>query len=330
MTTAANAATIHTKDPLRGEVEHASGGRQTVLYTEKDQPTYMNVIPAFRCEELGPEFGVGVHPAFIVGGVEKSEIFVGTYQAVIRNGEALSLPGEDPTVNVDFDQARAACAAAGRGHHLATNWDWAAVALPCAKNGAGQLRGNTNNGRSHLNHEEKGVVTMDGRTLTGSGPDTWRHDGSPFGISDLVGNVLEWCDGLKLVGGKIIMPVDNNIFLPEDQWAEIGVTFNASCDSVVLSDKVMRRGWNSSVFSRLRVKKGFKVPVTLYQALLAPGSGCDLSGKIWMDNANGLETLPFRGGGWSSGGYAGLAALNLGCERSLRYAGVGFRPAFLG
>jgi len=153
MTTAANAATIHTKDPLRGEVEHASGGRQTVLYTEKDQPTYMNVIPAFRCEELGPEFGVGVHPAFIVGGVEKSEIFVGTYQAVIRNGEALSLPGEDPTVNVDFDQARAACAAAGRGHHLATNWDWAAVALPCAKNGAGQLRGNTNNGRSHLNHE---------------------------------------------------------------------------------------------------------------------------------------------------------------------------------
>ena len=39
--------TILVKDSLRQSVELASGGEQTVLYTAKGQPTYMNIIQKF-------------------------------------------------------------------------------------------------------------------------------------------------------------------------------------------------------------------------------------------------------------------------------------------
>ena len=37
--------TIVMRDALRAQVERASQGRQTVLYTAKGQPSYMNVVP---------------------------------------------------------------------------------------------------------------------------------------------------------------------------------------------------------------------------------------------------------------------------------------------
>ena len=39
--------TILIKDALRQSVEAASGGLQTVLYTAKGQPSFMNIIEKF-------------------------------------------------------------------------------------------------------------------------------------------------------------------------------------------------------------------------------------------------------------------------------------------
>ena len=64
------------KDTLRESVEAATGGKVTVLYDDKGYPSYMNVIPKFKVEDIDASLGTGVHPAFIVGGVEKSEIFI--------------------------------------------------------------------------------------------------------------------------------------------------------------------------------------------------------------------------------------------------------------
>jgi len=317
------------KHQLSAEVEAASGGKQVVLCTSKGQPTHMNVIPAFRLEELGPEYGTGLHPAFIVDGREVSEIYIATYQAVIRDGEALSLPGEDPAVSINFDQARAACSACGPGFHLMTNWEWAAIALWCARNGYGQLHGNTSGGQSHIALEEAGIISDRGRTLTGSGPDSWRHDGTPHGISDLVGNVWEWVDGLKLVGGKILMPMDNNIALPDASWPDAGARISG-CDGVEIRGTDAEDDYDSSDFAEASIAGGFEAPLFLKQALLCPAPGQDLSGHYWVDSSEDFEALPLRGGSWRSDSNAGLAALNLYFERSSSGSSLGFRPAFIG
>jgi hypothetical protein len=196
--------TISVPDALRQAVEAASGGRNTVLYDAKGYPSIMVVIPKFNLQDIDPSLGTGVHPAFIVNGVEKSEIFIGKYQAIVHDGVALSLSGQDPRVNVTFDQALQYCAAKGPGWHLMTNAEWAAIALWCWKNGF-QPRGNNNWGRDHSMTYETGrrvdggipgVNSGVGRTHTGLGPVSWYHDNTFFGIADLNGNVWEWVGGM--------------------------------------------------------------------------------------------------------------------------------------
>ncbi len=116
------------KDKLRSAVEAASGGQQTVLYDEKGNPSIMNIIPKFRYEDLDPGLGTGVCSAFIVGGKEKSEIFISTYKNTIVDEYAISAPGQKFSI-VNRAAARAACLKKGPGWHLMTNHEWAAIAF---------------------------------------------------------------------------------------------------------------------------------------------------------------------------------------------------------
>ena len=312
---------IIMKDELRAEVEAASGGKQTIIRTAKGQPSYFNILERSDLPE---------HPAFLVNGVEKSELFLGTYQAVIRDGEAVSLPGEDPSVNINFDQARAACLASGSGHHLMTNLEWALIALISSANGI-DVRGNTNYGKSHSHPEEKGILAKgSSRILTGSGPDSWRHDGTPFGIADMTGNVWEWVDGLKLVSGEIVMPQDNDFNLPEAEWPGTGVFVDLVNDEPIISKKVTKTGQNGRYFKDVAATEGFEVPEFIKQALLCPNEASSaLPGYYWANNCEDFEAVPFRGGGWNNASNCGLAALSLNNQRSSVYSIIGFRPAFI-
>ena len=323
-------ANIIVKDALRQSVETASEGRQTVLRTSKGYPSYFNVVPAFKCEEISDRMGNGLHPAFIVNGVEKSEILIGTYQAIISNGQALSLPFQTPTTNIDFDKARAACEAAGPGFHMLTNWEWAAVTLQMIKNGYGHIRGNTDFGKSHSNPEEFGIPSCEGgMTLTGSGPDSWRHDGTAHGIADLVGNVWEWVDGLKLADGRIIMPSDNHFTAGESLWSDAGAAIDGK-GGIHISEKAMKRGWLNAPFTEITVQKALLAPLSIGQALLHPCDGSmGVPGHVWANNSKGFEAMPFRGGYWSNTGSCGLAALGLSYVRSYVGSNFGFRPAFI-
>ncbi len=141
--------TILIKDSLRQSVELASGGLQTVLYTAKGQATYMNIIQKYDMSTIDASLS-GTHPAFIVDGVEKPEIFIGTYQGRIVNGELLSLPNVEPSHSTNYDNFLTAARACGNGHHLITNAEWSAVALQCYKDNTQPL-GNTYYGRSSEN-----------------------------------------------------------------------------------------------------------------------------------------------------------------------------------
>ena len=350
--------TIFTKDTLRASVEAATGGKVTVLYDDKGYPSYMNIIPKFKLEDIDASLGTGVYPAFIVDGVEKSEIFYAQFQAHVRDDRAVSLPGVDPKTGVTFDQAKAYCTNKGPGWHMMTNWEWAAVALWSLKNGF-QPRGNTNYGRSHEATYET-AVRMDGgtpgstsgtpRTLTGSGPASWRHDNTPTGISDLVGNIWEWQDGLKLVDGKIMMPSDNNYGLAETSWPDTGVRFDATVagggidgsygdvGDPVMSDVIANysgpTGDNGSydyasilAWKSLTAKSGYTVPELMKRAALYPYDATNPKGYLTVRNYG--ERLPIRGGYWNDGANAGLFALGLDRARSNSYSRLGFRPAFI-
>lgn len=354
---------IFVKDSLRASVEAATGGQMTVLYDDKGYPSYMIRVPKFNLQDIDSFYGTGVHPAFIVGGVEKSEIFIGAFQSKVYDGRACSIPGVDPTASVNFDTAKTYCTSKGAGWHLMTNWEWAAIALWCLKNGF-QPRGNTNYGRSHeatyetgtrIDGLAPGTTSGTGRTLTGSGPASWRHNNTFTGIADLVGNISEWTDGLKLVDGKIYMPSDNNFNLAEANWPDTGVRFdstatgdeNSSGDigDPVISNEITKYagpiGDNESYgylsianWKDLIKKVDYNIPVSMLQAAIAP---ITLSGGTYSQDPKGYlyirnygERFPLRGGYWSNGAGAGLVYLNLGNARSITASNVGFRPAFVG
>ena len=92
-------ATIITKDTLRASVEAATGGLVTVLYDEGGHPSYMRRIPKCKIEDVYPDLGLtGTHPAFIVNGVEKSELFIGVYPASVVDKYGVSLPAWNPPI----------------------------------------------------------------------------------------------------------------------------------------------------------------------------------------------------------------------------------------
>lgn len=355
------ALTINITDTLRKSVESASGGRNTVLYTAKGQPCYMAVIPKFNLQDIDASLGTGTHPAFIVGGVEKSQLFIGQHIGVSRNGEMLSLPGVDPINSITHDAAVSLVRANGAGWHLMTNVEWAAIAQWCWKNGF-QPRGNSAYGRSSDLTTEVGVrsdglvVTganqgSQSRTLTGSGPTSWRHNNTPFGIADLNGNVWEWSPGMRLNAGEIQIMADNNAAAStadfsagSAEWKAIdGATGTLVAPGTAGTVKYANANSGTTDFTLYRASGGSfegmanstganPVSAAALQVLkrhgLYPLASSGLGGDGFYLDVNG-ERAPLRGGGWSYAAIAGVFALNLPYARSDSYATLGARPAFV-
>jgi len=211
------AFTFSIKDTYRAAVEAATGGKNTVLYDDKGNPSIMVVIPKFKIKDVIDGYaGDEYHPAFIKNGVVKDYVFISKYQNIVYDSRAYSLPMQDPKTYVNFDQALSNCYAKGDGWHLMTNAEWAALALWCKKNGF-MPRGNNNYGSDISAPHEKGKETYfdtgankTGRVATGSGPASWAHDNTNEGIFDLNGNVWEWVSGLRLKNGEIQIIKDND------------------------------------------------------------------------------------------------------------------------
>ncbi|WP_319557889.1 hypothetical protein [Thiomicrorhabdus sp.] len=341
--------TIFIKDDLRASVEAATGGLCTVFYTEKNQPTFMRMIPKFNLQDIDASLGTGVHPAFVVNGQEVDAIHVGMYQGIRKNGELLSLPGVLPSVSAPYTTFLNEARSCGAGFGLTTNAMYAAISLWIAKHGT-EPRGNTNWGRSHLMTYETGVrpdsgapgaATGDGKTLTGSGPLSWRHDGSVAGIADYVGNCWEFSPGMRIVDGEIQVIADNNAITLGDfgdsaPWRAIlqdGTLVNPGTANTlkyssnngveIITGIDSTKASVSKVFSTVAAASGVTIPAIMKALMLAPSL---LSSGTLYVNDDG-QRYPLRLGRFHDAGGAGPGALSLYNPASAASSTICARPA---
>ncbi|AOA58699.1 hypothetical protein [Acinetobacter larvae] len=366
--------TILQRDALRNKVERESNGQQTVLYTQKGQPSYMNIIPMLRCEDLGDDLGQGPHPAFIVNDKVCDALFYGSYNGVIKDGELVSQPGLEPGAYIDFDTAVQVARANGQGWHLSTNAERALLMLWCQQQGWQQY-GNTENGHCVVDPSQHGqridhgfLDYPDGNpaTYTGSGPQHWRHDHSPYGIADLCGNIWEWQAGLRLVDGEIQIIADNNashadVSVHSKAWMAVnlidgnlvapGHALSSKYDAAELkpegnagtpilnteiihragpiADNINAAGLMDGLFREISVHPSIssEVPPLLRALGLAPRANLKNDAQVYLRNYG--ERMFLAGGAWYSGLGAAYETLCLSHPRTQRSLTTGARPAFI-
>ena len=341
-------------DLLKMSVE-AAAPNNTVIYDDLGNPSVMVRIPKFRICDVIEGGSDQVHPAFIVNGKEIPEFYVSKFSNVLINERACSIPGVSPQSEVPREQVKAACESKGKGWHMMTNAEWAAIALWCKKNGY-MPSGNNSFAKDYYRPYERGTVTYsyerngeirEGKTAVGSGPVSWNHDHSPAGIADMNGNVWTQVGGLRLVEGEIQIIADNDSAAGVDEsdesalWKAIlpdgtltapgtpGTLKYDQCEGkIVVSDQVKGAvdKWASAPFGGIGAQT--RVPELLKALALFPADpeGYGEQG-VWCNNT-GIR-FPWRGGTWDAFQYSGLYCLFMCYPRPHISEWMGFRAAYI-
>ena len=305
--------------------------RNEVIFDDRGIP---DILVVYTPDELGL-------PATLKGKAVK-EYAISKYPNTVIGGRPYSLPYQQPAVNINHDEAIRLCESKGPGWHLITNDEWAALAHQSRKKGT-LPRGNTDRGKSHSHPEETGVTFKDAsgscKTLTGSGPVTWNHDGTAEGVADMCGNIWEHVGGIRFVDGQVQVIPDNGAAAGADQskdspeWAPIytadgdPVYYNVEGGHIKLQTvEPEEKDWDGEQFTELDASL-IDIPEKLIELGLYPAPGYESDEHFYLDT-NG-ERIVLRGGSWPAGAYAGVFGFDGGHSRADVLPDVGFRSAFV-
>lgn len=181
------------------------------LYDQHGKKNDMKIIPKFRIEDVDPRFGSGVHPAFIVNGVEIDAIHIGMEHEEDENGR--------PVVRIDFDDAKKHCSDKGAGWHLMTNWEWSAMAMWSLKEGK-----NAVDGVGSLWEWVDGLKLIDGQIIMSHDNDFSAHE-SEWKRFD---THVDINDGIPIFGNAV-----TNEDYDGNRWAETKVLEDVVIDELL-------------------------------------------------------------------------------------------------
>ena len=305
--------------------------RNEVIFDDRGIP---DILVVYTPDELGL-------PATLKGKAVK-EYAISKYPNTVIGGRPYSLPYQQPAVNINHDEAIRLCESKGPGWHLITNDEWAALAHQSRKKGT-LPRGNTDRGKSHSHPEETGVTFKDAsgscKTLTGSGPVTWNHDGTAEGVADMCGNIWEHVGGIRFVDGQVQVIPDNGAAAGADQskdspeWAPIytadgdPVYYNVEGGHIKLQTvEPEEKDWDGEQFTELDASL-IDIPEKLIELGLYPTPEYESDEHFYLDT-NG-ERIVIRGGGWPDGARAGVFSFGGDYSRADVSWHVGFRSALV-
>lgn len=337
------------------KIETLSEGKNVVIFDEKGFPSIYYKMPV-RTQNQVVKNGVNnVFESWIVDNAIISELYVAKYLASSATDGStqypVSLRGRDPWCNINFDNAVAACSRKGTGHALNTNANYMQLVLDELTNSGFQAHGNTNYCKYYYDGDEHAEASyiynnQAGRSKTGTGPNTWSHDGTPYGVFDMVGDVWEWTGGLRTVTKGLINVLPNNDAMnsansmasSSDKWkyiSDTGSYIDGTDTSNALCYKVRPDGIELTTYGSTG-SSGYKdvdfkniienvVPNIAIRLGLYPINQ-SVQGHFWLNSDQ--EDLSLRGGDFTYTSDAGAFALSLGNARARSDFNIGFRSAF--
>ena len=368
------------------QIYDLSHGRNEVRFDRLGRPNIMVNIPNGDEARLGylsaggtifsdSDWGSGdsatykrnVHPAFVVNGEVVNGLRIGKYPAVRHNGKnyLVSLPGLDPACgtggfNCSYNGIIGECDRVNAGtarddgdymHSLSTA-EFGFLGVLAARKGF-ECRGNDAYGASNRVSSEHGALAkylyqgLFVNTKTGSGPDSWRHDGSCFGIADLRGNVGVLTLGYQTLGGRLLYIPDNDVAgfaaslqmqekLSEASDAYKALKMDGSWLSMSTADPCMcydctkdyagastaapfviatdvqfpmtGSTYGSNNLASLGVRDGVTIPLFMRLVLDAPLLKGTPQGAHYMNNNVNVRRVACRGGSWNFSSGAGFSS----------------------
>ena len=311
------------KGLLRAIIESASRGKCTVLYDTNGYPSLMRKLHIMSIGSLDSRLGDDntPHPAFNVGGATKNVIYAGVFLNSLYNGVPVSWFGDLPLMrSYSSTQSKTMCAAKGTGWHMETIWERSLISLLTMRiQNTPKPLGNNDRGRSltkkflcalrnEVGNAMPGSWQNGDMWVNGSQPVEWTHDGTEWGIYDIIGGYHEFVDLAKSDNGLIYLNADNDFTTSESNWDNTGAHITYDGTNITFANQHIQdaettvySNWSDIVCDESYDSISVDIRKMLALALVCPRLSSNDTNALWdfdgiVQLLNGVTAYPFMGG----------------------------------